>query len=207
MPRPPPTARTCCSTGWARIRHRPIGLQALLALVSGYYQAPWPLFLAVSRRFHQPGLFWLPNTAALARELGILAPVVGLVYYLRRSRPQRRPAAVTLAAVIATGAVLLGTARSVAAAPPQVKGEYSDLGSTYVRGVMLYLSGEFEQALNHRRSDDGGRTLPSSQRSLKKDPGTLQAAAMIHTELVFRPGTDVEGESAAVHLTRARAGS
>ena len=181
----------------------PIGLQALWPWSSTYYQGPLPVFLAVSRRFHQPGLFWLPNTLALARELVILAPIVGLVYYLRRNRPQARRAAATVAAVIATGAVLVGTSRSLAAAPAQLKGEYSDLSTTYVRGVRLYLAGAFEDALTIVAAmTDADFAEQSAQ--LKNDPRMLQAAAMIHTELAFRPGTDVEAQAAAVHLTRAR---
>jgi hypothetical protein len=51
-----------------------------------FYQAPWPVFPAISRRIHQPHLFWAPNMRALALELLILVPAVALVAYVRRIR-------------------------------------------------------------------------------------------------------------------------
>ena len=68
----------------------PIGLQALWPWSGAYHQSPWTLFSAVSRRFRQPELFWLPNTLALARELVILAPIVGIVYFVRRQKVEGR---------------------------------------------------------------------------------------------------------------------
>ena len=67
----------------------PAGLLALWPLSHAYYQAPWPVFLAVSRRIHQPQLFWTPNILALARELLILLPAVTLAGYARRARRPR----------------------------------------------------------------------------------------------------------------------
>ena len=67
----------------------PLGLQALWPWSTVYYQSPWQLFSAVSRRFHQPELFWVPNALALGRELGILLPVVGVVYFVRRKTGDR----------------------------------------------------------------------------------------------------------------------
>jgi hypothetical protein len=85
----------------------PIGLLALWPFSSAYYAAPWQIFLAVSRRVHQPELFWRPNALALARELLILGPVVAVVGYGRRSRPGRRRATAALVAMLAAGSAVL----------------------------------------------------------------------------------------------------
>jgi inner membrane protein len=64
----------------------PRGVVAWWPFSPAYYQAPWPVFLAISRRYHQPPLFWWPNAVALLRELLILAPVVMLGWYVRQRR-------------------------------------------------------------------------------------------------------------------------
>jgi membrane-bound metal-dependent hydrolase YbcI (DUF457 family) len=181
----------------------PIGLQACWPWSSAYYEAPWEVFLATSRRVHQPDLFWVPNALAIARELIILVPVVALVYYVRRVRPRRRRAVAALALVMAAGAVHHTGARSIDAPAVYADQAYADQSNTYVRGVVLYLSGAFDDALTTVAAlTDADIAEQSGQ--LTKDQRTIQAAAMLHTELAFRPGTDVEGEMAAVHLTRAR---
>jgi inner membrane protein len=76
----------------------PFGIPALWPFSSAYLQAPWPLFLAVSRRIHQPELFWIPNALAIAREVLVLLPVVVLVgYRSRRSRGRLRNGAIAVA--------------------------------------------------------------------------------------------------------------
>jgi inner membrane protein len=64
----------------------PLGVAAWWPFSTAYYQAPRPVFLAVSRRFHQPALFWLPNALALMRELLILGPLVAVSWYVHRRR-------------------------------------------------------------------------------------------------------------------------
>lgn len=61
----------------------PVGVPALWPISSAYYEAPWHLFEPISRRFSQPALFWMPNIAAVTRELLILVPVVALVWWMR----------------------------------------------------------------------------------------------------------------------------
>jgi inner membrane protein len=62
----------------------PIGIMALWPFTRGYYESSLHVFMAVSRRFRQPELFWVQNLAALARELVILVPVVVAVGLVRR---------------------------------------------------------------------------------------------------------------------------
>jgi len=62
----------------------PIGIMALWPFSREYYQSRLHAFMAVSRRFHQPELFWYQNLAALLRELVILVPILALVAHLRR---------------------------------------------------------------------------------------------------------------------------
>jgi inner membrane protein len=57
----------------------PIGVPAVWPFSSAYFQAPWTVFLAVSRRIQEPDLFWIPNIAAVVRELLILVPLMILV--------------------------------------------------------------------------------------------------------------------------------
>jgi inner membrane protein len=64
----------------------PIGIMALWPFSRAYYESSLHVFMAVSRRFRQPELFWMQNLAALARELLILVPIVIGVAIARRRR-------------------------------------------------------------------------------------------------------------------------
>ncbi len=65
----------------------PIGIMALWPLNRGYFESGLHLFMAISRRYWLPE-FWGHNLRALARELLVLLPVVGLIVWLRpRARP------------------------------------------------------------------------------------------------------------------------
>jgi inner membrane protein len=68
----------------------PRGVVAWWPFSAAYHQAPWPVFLAISRRFHQPALFWWPNAVALLRELLILGPIAAASWHLHRRRAVRR---------------------------------------------------------------------------------------------------------------------
>jgi inner membrane protein len=61
----------------------PIGIMALWPFSRGYYESSAHVFMAISRRYWLPA-FWTANLIALARELIILVPIVGIV--LRASR-------------------------------------------------------------------------------------------------------------------------
>jgi membrane-bound metal-dependent hydrolase YbcI (DUF457 family) len=56
----------------------PIGIMALWPFSRGYYESPLHVFMAISRRYWLPE-FWTYNLRALARELLILVPIVGIV--------------------------------------------------------------------------------------------------------------------------------
>ena len=62
----------------------PIGIMALWPFRREYYQAPFTVFRAVSRRISQPDLFWIPNLVTLLRELLILVPVLSIIAAGRR---------------------------------------------------------------------------------------------------------------------------
>jgi inner membrane protein len=62
----------------------PIGIMALWPFSRNYYQSGLQLFMAVSRRYWRPGLFWWPNFLALIRELLILVPVLVIIQRVRR---------------------------------------------------------------------------------------------------------------------------
>jgi inner membrane protein len=64
----------------------PIGIMALWPFSRAYYESSLHVFMAVSRRFRQPELFWMQNLAALARELLILVPIAIGVAIGRRRR-------------------------------------------------------------------------------------------------------------------------
>jgi inner membrane protein len=66
----------------------PIGIMALWPFSREYYESSLHLFMAISRRYWLPE-FWRHNLFALARELMILAPVMGLALWLR-ARPSAR---------------------------------------------------------------------------------------------------------------------
>jgi membrane-bound metal-dependent hydrolase YbcI (DUF457 family) len=61
----------------------PVGVPALWPVSYAYYEAPWQIFVPISRRFSQPALFWVPNTMAVAREVAILLPIAALVWWAR----------------------------------------------------------------------------------------------------------------------------
>jgi hypothetical protein len=63
----------------------PIGIMALWPVSRGYYESPFHVFMAISRRYWLPD-FWMFNARAVARELALLGPVLGLVLWLRRTR-------------------------------------------------------------------------------------------------------------------------
>ncbi len=64
----------------------PIGIMALWPLSHRYYESDLHLFLAISRRYLQGWRFVRQNGFALARELVILIPVLGLVVLTRERR-------------------------------------------------------------------------------------------------------------------------
>jgi len=66
----------------------PIGIMALWPFSREYYESGLHVFMAVSRRIHQPDLFWSQNLAALSRELLILVPIVAAVALVRRRADQ-----------------------------------------------------------------------------------------------------------------------
>lgn len=62
----------------------PIGIMALWPFNRESYESPLHMFMAISRRYWLPD-FWMLNARAIARELVMLGPVLGLVLWLRRS--------------------------------------------------------------------------------------------------------------------------
>jgi tetratricopeptide (TPR) repeat protein len=175
----------------------PIGLPALWPFSLAYYEAPWHVFLAVSRRVHQPELFWLPNARALARELLILLPVVTLVGYVRPKRPRFRRAIVATIVILGAGAAIV-----------QGSGRQVPMGSTqqsnaYVQAVVRYLGGGFDNAIDAVAAMSEEQ-IRDQAGELAEDPRTMKAAVMLHTEVAFRPGVDVDGQMATYHLARAR---
>jgi membrane-bound metal-dependent hydrolase YbcI (DUF457 family) len=63
----------------------PIGIMALWPFSDRYYESPWHVFMAISRRYWLPE-FWTSNLLALRRELLILIPAGLLMFILRRDR-------------------------------------------------------------------------------------------------------------------------
>jgi len=63
----------------------PIGIMALWPFSRNYYEAPWHIFMAISRRYWLPE-FWTYNLRALGRELLILVPLTAIVLARRRGR-------------------------------------------------------------------------------------------------------------------------
>jgi len=61
----------------------PIGIMALWPFSHRYFESPWHVFMAISRRYWLPE-FWTFNALALARELVILLPLAWLVFTARR---------------------------------------------------------------------------------------------------------------------------
>jgi hypothetical protein len=63
----------------------PIGITALWPFTDAYYQSPFFVFMAISRRYWQPG-FLAHNTLAALRELVILLPIAAAAGWLRPGR-------------------------------------------------------------------------------------------------------------------------
>ena len=61
----------------------PIGIMALWPFRRQYFESPWHVFMAISRRYWLPE-FWTFNLLALGRELLILVPLALLVFAMRR---------------------------------------------------------------------------------------------------------------------------
>jgi inner membrane protein len=61
----------------------PIGIMALWPFSHQYFESPWHVFMAISRRYWLPE-FWTFNLLALGRELLILIPLAAVVVVLRR---------------------------------------------------------------------------------------------------------------------------
>jgi membrane-bound metal-dependent hydrolase YbcI (DUF457 family) len=92
----PGSARLALATGLAYASHTlldwlgtdaspPIGIMALWPFSRSYFESPWHIFMAISRRYWLPE-FWTYNFRALGRELLILVPLTVLVIALRTRR-------------------------------------------------------------------------------------------------------------------------
>jgi inner membrane protein len=66
----------------------PIGIMALWPLTREYFDSGIHVFMAVSRRYWQPDIFWRQNLLALVRELLILVPLLVIIH---RARARRQP--------------------------------------------------------------------------------------------------------------------
>jgi inner membrane protein len=193
----------------------PFGIPALWPVSSVFYQAPWHLFLPVSRRIHQPDLFWIPNLLAVAREVVILLPIVALIGYAchkGRRRSLRNRAVAAAIAMLGAGwasanvragevAPPIGEASALAQSRrPLAEVQDPPQGGAYVQAVVRYLRGDFEAATTAvialTESD-----IRSQERALKNDAAMLQAAAMLHTEAARKSAGD--SRVARLHLTRA----
>ena len=64
----------------------PIGIMALWPFSQAYFESSLHVFPAVSRRVHQPALFWSQNLKALFWELLLLGPLAALVLSRRVRR-------------------------------------------------------------------------------------------------------------------------
>jgi inner membrane protein len=194
----------------------PFGLSALWPFSSAYYQAPWSLFPAVSRRIHQPDLFWIPNVLAVGRELVILVPVVVLVGAMTsRTRKNLRTGAIAATLMILgwVGAVehLSGSQTDLAMGVEETTQDraktFDDSSSQtkrtgpYAEAVEKYLRGEFKEALIALGAMPQTE-VRNQERDLKKEPRLLQAAAMLHTEAAQTEILD--DPIAQFHLSRAR---
>ncbi len=60
----------------------PIGIMALWPLTSDFYQSDLHWFMAITRRYWLPN-FWSHNLMAMAREMGLLLPILLLVWWGR----------------------------------------------------------------------------------------------------------------------------
>jgi inner membrane protein len=170
----------------------PIGLMAVWPFSREYYESPYHVFMAVSRRYWLPE-FWTYNFRVLMRELLILAPLVIAAGLLRR--PRERGTAVLVACT------LLHTA-AVADASAQEQGPYRD-------AVARYRGGEFEAAVK-ALSALSASNMEEETRLLERTPfGTLAAdevptAIMLHTEAHFESAAGQIANLPAPHLDRAR---
>ena len=63
----------------------PLGVMALWPFTREFYQSPFFLFIAISRRWWLPG-FYTQNGEAALRELVILTPIVALIGAVRARR-------------------------------------------------------------------------------------------------------------------------
>lgn len=91
----------------------PFGVMALWPFTSAFYESPLHLFPAISRRIHQPELFWIPNLLAVLRELAILVPLAGLVGWVKLGRLRRQGRVLAVAAMCMGGAgVTVASAQS-----------------------------------------------------------------------------------------------
>jgi inner membrane protein len=61
----------------------PVGIMALWPFSRQYFESPWHVFMAISRRYWLPE-FWTFNLLALGRELLILIPLGMIVWAIRR---------------------------------------------------------------------------------------------------------------------------
>jgi hypothetical protein len=60
----------------------PIGIMALWPMSDRYFESPLHVFMAISRRYWLPE-FWTSNIRAMAREVAILGPILGLTVWRR----------------------------------------------------------------------------------------------------------------------------
>jgi membrane-bound metal-dependent hydrolase YbcI (DUF457 family) len=69
-------------------RSVPYGIRALWPVTDAYYQSDLRWFPQVERRYWLPG-FWTANLRAVAWEIAVLGPIVGVAVWARRG-PVRR---------------------------------------------------------------------------------------------------------------------
>jgi membrane-bound metal-dependent hydrolase YbcI (DUF457 family) len=112
----------------------PFGVMALWPFSTAFYESPLHLFPAISRRVHQPELFWIPNLLALLRELAILGPLAGLVGWVRLERLRRQGSVLAVAAMCTAGAGV--TVASAQSADPR-----------HVEAIVRCRSGHFDADL------------------------------------------------------------
>ena len=66
----------------------PIGVMFLWPISHAYFNTGLDLFLAVSRHWEQPGI-WFYTVRTVTREVLILLPIAVVTYFLSRARPVR----------------------------------------------------------------------------------------------------------------------
>jgi inner membrane protein len=62
----------------------PIGIMALWPFDAGYYQSPFSIFDAISRRYWLPEQFIVGNLKAAIKEVMLLGPIFAVALWLRR---------------------------------------------------------------------------------------------------------------------------